>query len=109
MTDNKRETGARVPKSDLRPGATDQNAGMPENPGGAGLSRHPDDTDERTHQSDQADTMEGSPEGDAKGAYAKPQHGGSNDGVVSADPRVLSGKKSGDATFKHTFKGIDRE
>ena len=107
MTDNKRETGVRVPKSDLRPGTTtDQNAGMPRNPGGAGL---PPQTEERTRQPDQADTMEGSPEGDAKGAYAKPQDGGCNDGVASADPKVLSGKKSGDATFRHTFKGIDRE
>ena len=41
-----------------------------------------------------------SPESDAKGQFAKTRHGGDNDGVSSANPRVLSGKKDGDATFK---------
>ncbi|WP_181180153.1 hypothetical protein [Mesorhizobium sp. B2-1-3A] len=39
------------------------------------------------------------PEPDASGQYAKSEADASNDGVSSADPRVLSGKKSGDATF----------
>ena len=39
------------------------------------------------------------PEADAKGQYAKSRADGTNDGVSSADPRVISGKKSGDATF----------
>ena len=30
---------------------------------------------------------------DAKGEFAKTQHGGDSDGVSSANPRVLSGKK----------------
>ena len=45
-----------------------------------------------------------SPESDAKGHFAKTQHGGDNDGVSSANPRVLSGKKDGDATSKSDAK-----
>lgn len=109
MTENKRETGVRVPKEDHRPSETDQNAGMPKDPHGQGLSQAPDETNDRTRQSDQAGSMEGSPEGDARGAYAKTQHGGDNNGVASAEPVVISGKKSGDATFKHTYRGVDKE
>lgn len=39
------------------------------------------------------------PEGDAKGQSEKNHKGGSNDGVSSANPRVLSGNDDGDATF----------
>lgn len=39
------------------------------------------------------------PEADAKGQSESNHKGGTNDGVSSADPRVLSGKKDGDATF----------
>lgn len=39
------------------------------------------------------------PEKDAKGQFASSKADGSNNGVSSADPRVISGKKSGDATF----------
>lgn len=60
-------------------------------------------------QTDQAGTMVGSPQSDAKGAGARSQADGSNDGVASAEPKVLSGKKSGDATFRHTYDGIDKE
>lgn len=38
-------------------------------------------------------------EKDAKGQFAKTEHGAGSDGVSSADPRTLSKKKSGDATF----------
>ena len=38
-------------------------------------------------------------EADAKGQFAKSQADSKNDGVISANPRVLSGKKDGDATF----------
>ena len=44
------------------------------------------------------------PKNDAKGQFAKTQHGGENDGVSSANPRVLSGKEDGDATFKSDAK-----
>jgi hypothetical protein len=39
------------------------------------------------------------PEADAKWQSESNHKGGSNDGVSSADPRVLSGKEDGDATF----------
>ena len=39
------------------------------------------------------------PEADAKGQSEGQHEGGRNDGVASADPRAISGKKSGDATF----------
>jgi len=39
------------------------------------------------------------PESDAKGQSEKRHQGGRNDGVSSANPRVLSGKDDGDATF----------
>ena len=39
------------------------------------------------------------PENDAKGQFAKSNADGSNDGVSSADPKVITGKKGGDATF----------
>lgn len=39
------------------------------------------------------------PKKDAKGQFARSKANRSNSGVSSADPRVISGKKSGDATF----------
>lgn len=39
------------------------------------------------------------PEKDAQGQSESNHKGGSNDGVSSADPRVISGKEDGDATF----------
>jgi hypothetical protein len=108
MSENKRETGVRIPIEDHRPSEINQGAAKNDKPKkGFGLSQSQDETTEKTRQSDQAGTMEGSPQSDAKGANAKTQRGGANDGVVSADPRVQSGKKSGDTTFKHTFDGID--
>lgn len=50
-----------------------------------------------------------SPEGDAKGQSAKMQRCGNNDGVASANPRVLSGKKDGDATFKTEAKENEKD
>jgi hypothetical protein len=109
MPDNKRETGVRIPKEDRTPVETDQNAGMPKMPAGTGLSRQVNEAGDSSHPSETAGVMRGTPEGDAVGAYAKTQHGGKNDGVASAVPKVISRKKSGDATFKHTYNGIDRE
>lgn len=40
-----------------------------------------------------------SPEADARGQSEKNHEGGKNDGVSSANPRILSGKDDGDATF----------
>ena len=109
MTDSKRENGVYVPKHRPPPTETDQNAGMPKNPHGHGLSQSSDETNDETHQSDQAGSMTTSTEKDAKGQYAQTQHGGHNNGVSSAEPEVISGTKSGDATFKHTYNGIDNE
>lgn len=39
------------------------------------------------------------PEKDAKGQFAGSKADASNSGVSSADPRVISGKECGDATF----------
>ena len=39
------------------------------------------------------------PERDAEAQSEKRHKGGKNDGVISANPRVISGKKDGDATF----------
>lgn len=39
------------------------------------------------------------PEADAKGQSEKNHKGGTNNGVSSAEPRVLSGDEGGDATF----------
>lgn len=39
------------------------------------------------------------PEADAQGQSEKNHKGGSNDGVSSADPRVISGSEDGDATL----------
>jgi hypothetical protein len=39
------------------------------------------------------------PEADARGQSEKRHKGGKNDGISSANPRVLSGEDDGDATF----------
>ncbi|UVK57369.1 hypothetical protein DBIPINDM_008307 (plasmid) [Mesorhizobium sp. AR02] len=55
-----------------------------------------------TDKSDNKDADERSgkkPEADARGQSEKRHKGGKNDGVASANPRVLSGEDDGDATF----------
>lgn len=103
---NQRETGVRIPKPSRDLGRTHDEAG--ENDKG-GLAQAASETNDKTRQSDQTGTMEGSPQSDAKGAKSRSQGDSINDGVASADPKVLSGNKSGDATFEHTFDGIDKE
>jgi hypothetical protein len=44
------------------------------------------------------------PEADARGQSEKNHEGGSNDGVSSANPRVISGNDDGDATFPYRRK-----
>jgi hypothetical protein len=39
------------------------------------------------------------PKDGAKGQFVGTQHGGSNDGTVSANPKEISGRDDGDATF----------
>ncbi|MCO6388467.1 hypothetical protein [Aliihoeflea sp. 40Bstr573] len=109
MTNEKHDNGVYIPKTRNPPTEIDQNAGMPKNPHGNGLSRTAGETNDETRQSDQAGSMANPAETDAKGQYAKPQSGGDNDGVASVDPVATSGANSGDATFKHTYKGIDKE
>jgi hypothetical protein len=53
--------------------------------------------------------IDSSPKADAKGQYARTRHGSANDGVASANPRVLSGKSDGDATFKSDAKENERD
>jgi len=50
-------------------------------------------------KSDLIDSNDGTPEADAQGQFENRHAGGSNDGVSSANPRVLSGNEDGDATF----------
>lgn len=101
MVRNNRETGRRIPKEDHRPDQTDQNAALPPQPKPYGLTEGLNETDARTRKSEGVGSVgdDARQRKDAKGAYAKPLHGNHNDGVASADPRVLSGKPSGDATF----------
>ncbi|MER8476027.1 hypothetical protein [Mesorhizobium sp. M1163] len=44
------------------------------------------------------------PEADARGQSEKNHKGGTNDGVSSANPRVLSGEDDGNATFPYERK-----
>jgi len=44
------------------------------------------------------------PEKDAEGQFAEGKRRSDNSGVSSADPRVISGKENGDATFPITEK-----
>jgi hypothetical protein len=52
-----------------------------------------------TDKSNPGNTSKGSPEADAKGQSESNHAGAENDGVSSANPRVLSERKDGDATF----------
>ena len=63
-------------------------------------------TSERSEndKSDLTDSKGGTPEADAQGQSEKRHAGGHNDGVSSANPRVLSGNDEGDATFPYKTK-----
>ncbi len=54
---------------------------------------------EKSRSDELASRPKSGPEKDARGQSEKNHKGGSNDGVSSANPRVLSGNESGDATF----------
>lgn len=54
-----------------------------------------------------ANPSRGRGEAEAVGQYAKTDKGRTNSGIASADPRVLSGKKDGDATWP-LKRGNDR-
>ena len=70
-------------------------------PLGIGLT---ETTHERSEndKSDLRDGDRGNPETDAQGQSEKKHAGGSNNGVSSANPRVLSNDADGGATFPHT-------
>jgi len=98
MTDaNKREEGARDLKE--RPGMAPQSpihtgdkADQPKRPYGlTGKTHH---TNEKTRQSDGRQVKR-----DAEAQFFRSNAGKDNDGTVSAEPRVISGDGSGDATF----------
>lgn len=57
-----------------------------------------------TEKSDKSD-----PKKDAEGQFAKTRHGAKNDGISSANPRIMSGKEDGDATFKSNAKENERD
>jgi hypothetical protein len=106
MSESNTETGARTSDPGSEHAARQRGS---EDRDKQNLSRSPGETSDKTHQSDQAGTSEGTPQSDAKGAGAPSLADGSSDGVLSAKPRVVSGRKNGDATFEHTYRGIDKE
>lgn len=69
---------------------------MPTNPNPDGSARGAPDAVGRELKRSDAKT---GPEQDAKGQSEKDHKGGANNGVSSADPRVISGKENGDATW----------
>jgi hypothetical protein len=52
MTDNKRETGPRLPHERNEPDSTNQNAAMPVRPDPHGLVSGPDESEDKLRQSD---------------------------------------------------------
>ncbi|SMH53953.1 hypothetical protein [Mesorhizobium australicum] len=65
-------------------------------PLGIGLTEK---VDRHRSETDKSDFRDMTPEKDAEGQFEDRHAGGSNDGVTSANPRVLSGNEDGDATF----------
>lgn len=65
-------------------------------PLGVGLSEK---SNVERSEADKSDLRRTTPKDDARGQSESNHAGGTNDGMVSADPRVLSGKTDGDATF----------
>lgn len=101
------EHGAREPKplkgSDPHDAFSQEAAENKKPPLGIGLTQKVHGRSE-THKSDLRGSK-GVPEADAQGQTEKRHAGGSNDGISSADPRVLSGDDEGDATFRGSGSG----
>jgi hypothetical protein len=97
------ETGARILKSatgpDPRDAFSQKAAENKKPPLGMGLTEKSDRERSEADKSDLRGGRTGGPESDAKGQSEQNHAGGSNDGTTSANPRVLSGDESGDATF----------
>lgn len=51
------------------------------------------------HKNSRSGARPDSVESDARGQFARTRKGAHNDGTVSANPRVISGDETGDATF----------
>lgn len=100
--DNRRETGDRELQRKRVPDSNDdisQKAAENKKPPlGVGLTEKLSERSEED-KSDLQNSPLGTPQSDAQGQSEQNHAGGTNDGVASADPRVLSGKKDGDATF----------
>jgi hypothetical protein len=96
------ETGARTPKPLKGPDPHDafsQEAAENKKPTlGIGLTEKVQERSE-THKSDLKDSGAAGYEADAAGQFEKVDAGPSNNGMSSANPRVLSGDDAGDATF----------
>jgi hypothetical protein len=96
------ETGARAPKPLKGPDPHDtfsqEAAENKKPPLKIGLTEKVGELSE-TDTSDLADSNAGIPESEASGQFEKGQADRSNNGMSSADPRVLSGDEDGDATF----------
>ncbi len=96
------EHGARVLKPLEGPDPHDdfsQNAAENRKPPlGHGLTEGKHERSEN-EKSDLIDSHHGNPEADTHGRSEANHAGGSNDGISSENPRVLSGNNDGDATF----------
>jgi len=97
------ETGGRVPKAaskdQLQEEVSQKAAENRKPPLGIGLTEKVDQERSETDKSDYQDLKPTNPENDAKGQSEANHAGGRNSGISSADPRNLSGKEDGDATF----------
>jgi hypothetical protein len=68
-------------------------------PNGMGLTEASTEQRSEYDKSDFRGEGTGSPQEDARGQFETNHAGGSNNGMSSANPRVLSGDEDGDATF----------
>ncbi len=94
------EHGARKLRAKTGPDPSDefsQDAAENRKPSlGVGLTEK---VDRHRSETDKSDFRDSTPEKDAEGQVKDRHAGGSNDGLASANPRVLSGNEDGDATF----------
>src|SRR4051812_49424351 len=97
------EHGARKLKEHIGPDSSDdfsQEAAENKKPAnGMGLTEKSSQERSEADKSDLRGSGTGSPEEDAAGQSESNHAGGSNNGMSSANPRVLSGDEDGDATF----------
>jgi hypothetical protein len=104
MVDNTAyEHGARKLKEHTAPDPSDdfsqEAAENKKPPNGMGLTENPAEQRSESDKSDLRGEGTGSPREDSAGQSETNHVGGSNNGMSSANPRVLSGDEDGDATF----------